>query len=298
MVQAFMALGQTELEAFQAYADVYPDECLLLVDTIDTLNSGVPNAIKVFENLRKKGHQPIGIRLDSGDLAHLSIQAARMLNEAGFPDAKIVLSNQLDEIIIMQILTQIQEEAADYGVDPDHLIKRFIYGVGTNLITSKGYPALAGVYKLVAVRENGAWQPAMKLSETPEKSLNPGAKSTWRLYDQRGMATADLIGSLDEKLDEQKNLTLRHPSINSKFRTLPRREISRIEPLHLDILREGKLLYDFPTLEQIRQTREQDLQCLDSGVRRLINPHIYHVSITQKLWDLKQQLIENARRNG
>ncbi|MGC9357269.1 MAG: nicotinate phosphoribosyltransferase, partial [Anaerolineae bacterium] len=136
MVQVFMALGEGELDAFQAYADVYPDDCLLLVDTIDTLESGIPNAIKVFEKLRKQGHKPVGIRLDSGDLAYLSIQAARMLNEAGFEEVSIVLSNQLDELVILQILTQIQQEAGRYGVDPDHLINRLVYGVGTRLITS------------------------------------------------------------------------------------------------------------------------------------------------------------------
>ena len=145
MVQVFMALGEGELEAFRAYADVYPDDCTLLVDTIDTLESGVPNAIKVFEELRRKGHEPVGIRLDSGDLAYLSIQSAGMLDAAGFPDAKITLSNQLDELVIWQIITQIQEEAPRYGVDPDHLINRLVYGVGTRLITSAGQPALDGV---------------------------------------------------------------------------------------------------------------------------------------------------------
>ena len=124
MVQVFMALGEGELGAFRAFADVYPDDCILLVDTINTLESGIPNAIRVFEDLKRKGHKPVGIRLDSGDLAHLSIQAAKMLNDAGFPDAKIVLSNQLDELVILQIITQIQEEASIYDIDPDHLIQR------------------------------------------------------------------------------------------------------------------------------------------------------------------------------
>ncbi|MGD2040284.1 MAG: nicotinate phosphoribosyltransferase, partial [Anaerolineae bacterium] len=138
MVQAFMALGMSELDAFRAYAKVYPDDCLLLVDTIDTLESGVPNAIRVFEELKRQGHEPMGIRLDSGDLAFLSIQAAKMMNEAGFPKTSIVLSNDLDELFILQILTQISHEAPRYGVDPDHLIDRLVYGVGTRLITSWG----------------------------------------------------------------------------------------------------------------------------------------------------------------
>ncbi|MEN6300138.1 MAG: nicotinate phosphoribosyltransferase, partial [Anaerolineaceae bacterium] len=131
MVQLFIALGGSELDAFRAYADVYPDDCLLLVDTINTLESGIPNAIKVFEELKRKGHKPVGVRLDSGDLAYLSIQSARMLDDAGFPDVSIVLSNNLDELVIWQIITQILEEAPRYGVDPEKLIKRLVYGVGT-----------------------------------------------------------------------------------------------------------------------------------------------------------------------
>ena len=155
MVQLFLALGMSELDAFRAYAEVYPDDCLLLVDTINTLESGIPNAIKVFEELHRKGHEPVGIRLDSGDLAYLSIQAAKMLDEAGFELTKIVISNNLDELIIWQILTQILEEAPRYNVDPNQLVKRLIYGVGTRLITSWGEPALGGVYKLVAVCDEG-----------------------------------------------------------------------------------------------------------------------------------------------
>ncbi|MCB0265088.1 MAG: nicotinate phosphoribosyltransferase, partial [Calditrichaeota bacterium] len=142
MIQAFIALGQTELDAFRAYAEIYPDDCLLLVDTINTLESGIPNAIKVFEELRKNGHQPVGVRLDSGDLAYLAIQVAKMLNDANFPDVAIVLSNNLDELVIWQIVTQIKEEAPRYGVDARNLLKRLVYGVGTRLITSEGSPSL------------------------------------------------------------------------------------------------------------------------------------------------------------
>ncbi len=155
LVQVFMALGEGEIGAFRAFADVYPDDCLLLVDTIDTLGSGVPNAIRVFEELRRKGHKPLGIRLDSGDLAYLAIQAAAMLDAAGFPDTTIVLSSGLDELAIWQILTQIEEEAPRYGVDADRLIERLVYGVGTHLITS-GSSGLNGVYKAVALSELGS----------------------------------------------------------------------------------------------------------------------------------------------
>lgn len=295
MVQVFMALGEGELGAFKAYADVYPDDCLLLVDTINTLESGVPNAIKVFEDLRRKGHKPVGIRLDSGDLAHLAIQSAKMLDSAGFDDTEIVLSNQLDEIVIWQIVTQIEEEAPRYGVDPDRLIKRLTYGVGTRLITSRGDSALDGVYKLVSVREKGEWVPAIKLSETPQKTLNPGNKKAWRLYDRRGNATADLL-TIDEPdpLDTEV-IKLHHPTDHTKSRLMKRDGISKTEPLLVEILREGDKVYDFPSIEEIRRQRTEDIERLDSGVRRIVNPHFYHVSLSDKLWNLKQDLVKSLK---
>jgi nicotinate phosphoribosyltransferase len=309
MVQLWMTLGEGELAAFRAYADTYPDDCSLLVDTIDTLDSGVPNAITVFEELRRKGHTPVGIRIDSGDLAYLSIQSARMLDAAGFPDTSIVLSNDLDEMVIWQILTQIVEEAPRYGVDPDHLVKRLVYGVGTRLITSAGDPALGGVYKLVAVCSTpgsgplGDWTPAIKISESPAKTPNPGNKLVYRLYDTRGKATADLL-SLQDEDDDPRTLgtlgtfSLRHPSDYTKSRTLTKPDISHIEPLHVEVLRGGKLVYDLPNIEQLRAQRNADLDRLDPGVRRLLNPHIYHVSLTPRLYDLKQRLIANAMQES
>jgi len=295
MVQLFIALGMSELDAFRAYAEVYPDDCLLLVDTIDTLESGIPNAIQVFEELRRKGHKPLGIRLDSGDLAFLSIQAAKMLDQAGFEDVSIVLSNNLDEMVIWQIITQIVEEAPRNEVDADRLIRRLVYGVGTRLITSWGEPALGGVYKLVAVYDDNQWKPAIKISESLEKTPNPGNKKVWRIYDKRGKATADLIALSDEDPRLKPTLTLRHPTDHTKYRSLSRNEISEIEPLLETILEEGKLVYTLPTLEEIREKREKDVDRLDAGVRRMMYPHIYHVSLTQKLWNLKQELIEKAQ---
>jgi nicotinate phosphoribosyltransferase len=294
MVQVFMSLGMSELEAFRAYADVYPDDCLLLVDTIDTLQSGIPNAIRVFEALRRKGHKPVGIRLDSGDLAYLSIQAAKMLNGAGFPDTTIVLSNNLDELVILQIITQISHEAPRYGMDPDHLMGRLVYGVGTRLITSWGEPALGGVYKLVAVQDSGEWIPAIKVSESSAKTPNPGHKLVWRLYDRRNKATADLLSLDDEDPQGMQPITLHHPSDHTKYRTLSQEGIANIEPLLVDVLLEGNLVYDFPPIEEMRAQRQADVGRLDPGVRRLMNPHVYHVSLTQRLWDLKQQLIQSA----
>lgn len=294
MVQTFMALGMGELGAFRAYADVYPDDCLLLVDTIDTLQSGVPNAITVFEELRKKGHKPVGIRLDSGDLAHLSIKAAKLLDHAGFAEAVIVLSNQLDELVIWQVITQIAEEAPRYGVDPDALINRLVYGVGTRLITSEGDPALDGVYKLVAIEDGDQWTPAIKISESPEKTPTPSRKRVWRVYDERGLATADLIGLSDEDPCAVQPMVMHHPTDYTKQRQVVDVPCAQIEALQVEVLREGQLVYELPPLDQIRKQREQDLQRLDPGVKRLVNPHIYHVSLTERLWRLKQELIASA----
>lgn len=296
LVQLFMALGEGELGAFRAYADVYPDDCLLLVDTINTLESGLPNAIIVFNELKKKGHQPVGIRLDSGDLAYLAVQCARMLDAAGFPETSIVLSNQLDELAILQILAQIVDEASHNGLDADHIIKRLVYGVGTSLITSAGDGALDGVYKLVAVQEQDVWVPAIKISENPVKTPNPGHKSVWRVYDDRGQATADLLTLDDESPAEMDPLVLQHPVDARINRVLDGTAVSHIEPLLTTIWQDGALVYELPTLEQIRQQRRADMERLDSGVRRLINPHIYHVSLSTNLWQLKQSLIEEFKQ--
>ena len=329
MVQFFLALGGSELDAFQAYADVYPDDCLLLVDTINTLESGLPNAIKVFEKLRRQGHKPVGIRLDSGDLAYLSVQAARLLDETGFPDTSIVLSNQLNEMSILQILAQIQDEAPRYGLDTDHVIKRLVYGVGTSLITSEGDAALDGVYKLVAVQkragsgavgrpatanegvleqqggsavgrsvtanEGEEWVPAIKISENPVKTPNPGAKQVWRVYDQRDLATADLLSLADEDPRDTRPLHLHHPTEPYSTRTLSAEQISGVEPLLVTVLEAGRLVYEMPTLEAMRENCRADLARLDLGVKRLLNPHIYHVSLTPRLWQMKQELIASVK---
>jgi nicotinate phosphoribosyltransferase len=296
MVQAFMALGEGEIGAFRAYAGVYPDDCLLLVDTVNTLESGVPNAIKVFEELRRKGRKPVGIRLDSGDLAHLSIHAAKMLNDAGFPEPLIILSNNLDEIVIRQIIDQIRQEAPGCGVDPDHLMKRLAYGVGTRLITSKGHSALDGVYKLVGLQKNGGMIPAIKLSETPEKTINPGHKLLWRIYDRRGHAIADVLSLDKEDPRSMQKIDLHHPTDKARQRILVMEDISDPEPLLVRILEKGKLASDLPSIEHIRKQRDADLEKLDQGVRRLVNPDQYHVSLTGGLWDLKQEMIESMKK--
>jgi nicotinate phosphoribosyltransferase len=295
MVQAFLALGMSELDAFRAFAETYPDDCVLLVDTIDTLGSGIPNAITVFEELKRKGHRPIGIRLDSGDLAHLAIQAARMLNEAGFPETGIVLSNELDELSIWQILTQIEQEAARNGLDAEHIIRRLTYGIGTRLVTSAGASALNGVYKLVALQRDGEWVPAMKLSDSPSKTPNPGDKRAWRIYDRRNKATADLLGTRDESPVGLEEIVLHHGTEQVSRRTLARQHILEIEELQVSTIEQGRVVCARPGLEEIRLVRRADMERLDPGVKRLVNPHIYHVSLTEKLWNVKQQLMAAMR---
>lgn len=293
MVKVFMALGEDELSPIQAYADVSPDDYLLLVDTINILESGISNAIMVFETLRRKGHKPAGIRLASDDLAYLTFRAAKMLNEAGFGDAPIILSNQLDAMTNWQILTPIEKDALRYGLDADQVISCLQNGVGTRLITSGGNAALAGVYKLEAKRDKGDWIPAVKVSNSPARIPNPGHKRTGRMYNQRSKATADLLKLDDEKPLEIQQIVLHHPTENTTYRTLRREKVSQAKTLLVGVLPEGGLVTD-PPIAEIRKRRHADIERLDSGVNRLMNPHIYDVSLKMRLWHFKQKLIGSA----
>jgi nicotinate phosphoribosyltransferase len=297
MVQVFMALGEGELGAFRRFASLYPDECILLVDTIDTIESGVPNAIRVFDELRDAGHEPAGIRLDSGDLAYLAIQSAVLLNQAGFEETSIVLSSDLDELAIWQIVSQIEEEAPRYGLDGEALLGRLTYGVGTRLITSEGDPSLGGVYKLVAVDDlEGDWEPAIKISEDPAKIPAPGEKKLLRLYDHRGLATADVIALEDDEVRVGEAVELHHPQLDLMRRLQPS-GVSEVEELLEPVFRDGKRLDGTPDLETMRTRRQRDLERLDPGVRRLVNPHIYHVSMTRAMKELRQGLIDGAKKD-
>lgn len=288
MVQVFIALGQGELAAFRAYADVYPDECILLVDTVDTLRSGVPNAITVFEELRAKGHKPAGIRLDSGDLAYLAVRASLQLDEAGFEEVPVVLSSGLDEITIWQIRNQIAEEARRYGADPQAVTGRLLYGVGTKMATSEGAPSLDGVYKLVAIDGEDNWRPAIKLSDTPGKVVNPGRKQLLRLYDRRSSATADVLAQRDEVLDDP--IHLFHPTDPGVERQLRAADVADVESL-LEPVDVSAPTDERGAIEAGRERRLADLERLDPGVRRLVNPHVYHVSLSQASHDLKQKVV-------
>jgi nicotinate phosphoribosyltransferase len=295
MIQLFLSLGMSELDAFHAFADLYPDNCVLLVDTINTLESGVPNAIKVFEKLKKKGFQPAGIRLDSGDLAYLTVQAIHLLNKAGFNAVKVFLTNELDELSLWQIISQIKEEAQKFELDPGQIIKRLSIGVGTKLITSSGAPSLGGVYKLVARLEKKNWIPSIKISENREKVPNPGNKNIWRIYNKQDKAIADLLSLKDENISKENDITLHHPLDQTRKRLIKKESVSYVESLLTTILKNGKLHYMFPVLSKIREMRDHDLERLDTGVKRLINPHIYHVSLSPKLSRLKQEMIQSIK---
>ncbi|MBQ8230003.1 MAG: nicotinate phosphoribosyltransferase [Clostridia bacterium] len=273
----------TEYEAFRAYADAYPDNCLLLVDTYDTLRSGVPNAIKVFKELRAAGHKPKGIRLDSGDLAYLSKKARKMMDEAGFPEAIICVSGDLDERSINSLIQQ--------GAKIDS------WGVGTKLITSEDLPALGGVYKLSAVIEkDGTVTPKIKLSDNTAKITNPAFKKLYRLYDkENGMAIADLITLRDETVNDDEPLTLFHPVETWKQHEV---ENFRAEELQQTIVENGKLVYEFPTLKEIREYSKGELAKFWEEYLRLDVPQLYKVDLSDKLHRLKIGMIDSIRKHS
>ncbi len=294
MVQVFMALGMGELEAFRRFARLYPEECTLLVDTVDVLDSGVPNAITVFAELAADGHRPGGIRIDSGDLAHLTVRSAVLLDRAGLGDVPIVLSSDLDELVIWQILSQIEVEAPRYGLDPATLVGRLVFGVGTRLITSHGDPALGGVYKLVAVADrDGQWRPAIKVSEDMAKVAVPGDKLVYRLYDRSGLATADVIATTGRtcRAATGSSCTTRIATSVAGWRPPRSREI---EELLVPVFRAGRRVGPPATLTEARERRQHDLDRLHPGVRRLVNPHVYHVSLTAAMKHRQRELVRAA----
>ena len=264
----------TEYDAFDAYAKVYPDNCLLLVDTYDTLKSGVPNAIKVFKKLKENGHKPLGIRLDSGDLAYLSREARKMLDEAGFEDAKIFVSNDIDENVLLALAQQ------DAKID--------VYGIGTKLITSFNNAALGGVYKLSAIEgADGKMTPKIKVSNSHAKTTNPGVKKIVRIYTD-GMAMADLICLEDDTFDTSKPLTIFHPEQTWKKTTFENYEIRE---LMVDVFKDGKLVYEKPTLEEIGKYCDKSKGEFFPEYRRVVNTQEYKVDLSENMWNLKHKLL-------
>ncbi|MBI3926978.1 MAG: nicotinate phosphoribosyltransferase [Armatimonadetes bacterium] len=274
MAHSWVMSFPTELEAFRAYARTYPDSCLLLVDTYDTLASGVPNAIRVGLELARQGHRLAGIRLDSGDLAHLSKEARRMMDEAGLTDAKIVASSDLDEHIIDSLRSQ------DARID--------VWGVGTNLVTCKDEPALGGVYKLVAAEKEGRLEPRIKVSSNPAKTTIPGAKQVWRAYAADGLIQGDVLALCDESFADQEAVLCQHPLYAHSSQTLCG---DRWEPQLALAVKGGEIVCELPSLEHLRQRTLRSLDLLGPEHKRLTNPHLYWVGLSPRLFDLKSRLV-------
>lgn len=280
MAHSWIQSFDTEYEAFEVYAKTYPDATVLLVDTYDTLKIGVPNAIKVFDNvLKPMGKRPKGIRLDSGDLAYLSKKARILLDEAGYEDCPIVASSSLDEFKIQNIRLQ--------GGKIDS------YGVGERLITSKSNPVFGGVYKLIAIEKDGEIIPRIKISENVEKITTPGVKQVYRIYDnETHKAKADLITLKDETIDTSKSLTIFHPLYTWKQKTFNN---FYVKPLLVPIYENGKLVYNRPTLDEIRKYCKEEIDSLWDEYKRFDYPQLYKVDLSQKLWDLKTKLLNETK---
>lgn len=280
MAHSWVQLFDSEYDAFKAYAEEYPDACTLLVDTYNVLHSGVPNAIKVFDEvLAPMGKRPKGIRIDSGDIAYLSRKARKMLDDAGYPDCSIVASNSLDEYIIRDMLLQ--------GAKVDS------FGVGERLITSSSSPVLGGVYKLCAVEKDGEIIPKIKLSENVQKITTPGNKRVYRLYDREsGKAAADLITLASETVDDSLPYELFDPDFTWKRKTLTNytaREL--LEPL----FRKGECVYKERNIEEIKSYCREQIDTLWDEVTRFENPHNYYVDLSQQLWDVKHELLRKNK---
>ncbi len=274
-----------EYTAFKEYAKLYPNACTLLVDTYDTLKSGVPNAIRVFQEMREEGIQPksYGIRLDSGDLAYLSKKARKMLDQAGFTDAVIAASNDLDEVLIHDLKMQ---GAAITS-----------WGVGTNLITSKDCPSFGGVYKMAAIQNaEGEFIPKIKISENIEKITNPGNKTIYRVYDKKtGKIRADLICYTDEVYDTEEELLLFDPNATWKKTRLPGGSYTLREMLQ-PVFIHGACVYKSPTVKEIAQYCKQEKNTLWDETKRLFYPHRVYVDLSQKLYDTKAKLLNDMNR--
>ena len=272
---------EDELTAFRTYASLYPNNATLLVDTYDTLRSGVPHAIQVFTELKEAGKMPTkyGIRLDSGDLSYLSKKARKMLDDAGFTDATICASSDLDEYLIDSLKTQ----GAAINV----------WGVGTNLITSRDCPAFGGVYKLAAVEQNGEFIPKIKLSENQWKITNPGNKTVFRIYDKEsGKIKADLIALADETFSEDQPLLLFDP-INTWKKTYLKPGTFTVRELLVPVFLRGECVYESPSVLDIREYCQTELNTLWEETRRFANPHVVHVDLSSKLWEMKKELLDN-----
>jgi len=280
MAHSWIQIFPTELEAFRAYARLYPDNCVLLVDTYNVLKSGVPNAIKVFEEeVVPRGFRPKGIRIDSGDIAYLSKEARKMLDDAGFHDCQIVASSSLDEYVIRDLLNQ------DAQIDS--------FGVGERLITARSEPVFGGVYKLTAIEENGEIIPKIKVSENVGKITTPGFKQLYRLYDRTtNKAIADVITLHDEEIDDTKPYEIFHPLFTWKRKTLNNFYAKK---LLVKIFDKGECIYESPPVSEIRDYCKEQIDTLWDEVKRFEYPHEYFVDLSKPLWDIKDRLLKEHK---
>lgn len=282
MAHSWIQSFDDEYSAFKAYAEAYPENTQLLVDTYDTLNSGIPNAIRLQrEFLSPRSRRLKAIRIDSGDLAYLTIKARRMLDAADMQDCQITVSNSIDEYLIRDLLHQ--------GAQIDN------FGVGERLITSKAEPVFSGVYKLCAIGPcYDKLEPRMKISENPGKITNPGVKEIWRIYDREsGNALADLLTLAHEEIDESKPLEIFDPEYTWKRSTITN---YRCEKILRQIYRKGQCIYQSPSLLEIRQFCSEQLNTLWDSVKRQQNPHTYYVDLSQELWNLKDEYLRTYRK--
>ena len=281
MAHSWVQMFDSEYEAFKAYADIYPDNCVFLVDTYNVLKSGVPNAIRVAKELEaEKGIRARGIRLDSGDIAYLSIEARKMLDAAGFEDMQIMASNSLDEYLVRDLLVQ--------GARVDS------FGIGERLITSKSEPVFGGVYKLAAVEdENGEIIPKIKVSENVEKITTPHFKQVYRLFDNKtGKALGDVLTVHDEQIDASLPYVLFHPVYTWKQRIVTD---YTVRPLRVQLFKHGKCVYNSPDVEDIRKYCIREVDTLWDQIKRFENPQTYFVDLSKKLWSCKNELLEACR---
>lgn len=281
MAHSWVQLFDSEYDAFKAYATEYPDACTLLVDTYDVLRSGVPNAIRVFDEVLKPlGLRPKGVRIDSGDITYLSRKVRKMLDEAGYPDCGIVASNSLDEYLIRDMILQGAQITS--------------FGVGERLVTSSSNPVFGGVYKLCAVEQDGVVEPKIKISENAAKVTTPGVKMVYRLYDnESGKAIADLITLADEVIDDSEPYELFDPVFTWKRKTV---ENFTARPLLVQMFKDGECMYDLPDIGTIRNYCKAQMDTLWEEVLRFENPHNYYVDLSQKLWDMKHRMISEKKK--
>ena len=282
LAHSWVQLFPDEYTAFKTYAEEYPDSCMLLVDTYNVLKSGIPNAIRVFDEVLKPlGKRPIGIRIDSGDITYITKKARKMLDDAGYPDCKICVSNSLDEYLIRDMIFQ--------GAKVDS------YGVGERLITASSEAVFGGVYKLSAVEKNGEIIPKIKISENEAKITIPVVKIPWRLYDRAtGKAIADVITMADEKIDSSEPYEIFDPN-----HTWKRKIVTDFvaKKLQVKVFQKGKQVYDCPSVKEISAYRQEQVDSMWDEVTRFENPHNYYVDLSENLWELRQGLLNEHNKS-